>query len=401
VPGLVGLIVNPVAGAGGRVGLHGTDGQERYAEAVRRGGAAASPPRAARALRRITLPAATRMLAAPGVMGGDLAAASGLEVTVLDMPLAGAATTGVSATDASATTGVSATDAATAGVSATGVSTTAADTAQAARLMAAAGVELLVFVGGDGTARDIAAAVPPGLPVVGVPAGVKMRSGVFGTSPEAAADIVSDFARGGGRPLAEAEILDAAADGMRSEFHGVVTVPGAGGRLAGAKSFTMTGSPAELDALCSATARDLAPGVLYLFGPGSTTAGVLRQLGLAGTALGVDAVRDGRLIGTDLSEQEITALMEQGGQTRLVLGVIGGQGFLLGRGNQQLGPVILSRLAPADLIIVATAAKLAALNPPRLLIDTGDEAAFSGLCGYHRVRTGPSRYMMMQVATAA
>jgi predicted polyphosphate/ATP-dependent NAD kinase len=311
------------------------------------------------------------MLAAPGVMGADLAVACGLDVTALEMPLPA------------------------------GAPTTAADTAEAALQMAAAGIELLVFVGGDGTARDIAAALPPGVPVVGVPGGVKMRSGVFGTSPEAAADVVSDFARGGGRPLAEAEILDAAADGMRSEFHGTITVPGVGGRLAGAKSSTMTGSPIELDALYAATARDLAPGILYLFGPGSTTAGVLDQLGLRGTTLGVDAVRDRQLIGTDLSEQEITTLMDQAAETRLVLGVIGGQGFLLGRGNQQLGPAVLSRLTPADLTIIATAAKLAALSPPRLLIDTGDEEAFSGLCGYHRVRTGPSRYMMMQVATAA
>jgi predicted polyphosphate/ATP-dependent NAD kinase len=386
VPVLVGLIVNPVAGAGGRVGLHGTDGAELYAEAVRRGGTAASPPRAARALRRMALPSSTRMLAAPGVMGANLAAACGLDVAELAMPLRAA---------------VSTTGAPTTVVPTTVVPTTGADTAEAARLMAAAGIELLVFVGGDGTARDIAAALPPGLPVVGVPGGVKMRSGVFGTSPEAAADVVSDFARGGGRPLAEAEILDAGDDGVRSEFHGVITVPGAGGRLAGAKSFTMSGSPVELDALCAATAADLTPGTLYLFGPGSTTAGVLDQLGLHGTAVGVDAVRDRELIGTDLSEHEITTLMDRAPQTRLVLGVIGGQGFLLGRGNQQLGPAVLSRLAPADLIIIATAAKLAALSPARLLIDTGDEAAFSGLCGYHRVRTGPSRYMMMQVATAA
>ena len=381
MPGLVGLIVNPVAGAGGRVGLHGTDGAELYAEAVRRGGTAASLPRAARALRRMALPSSTRLLAAPGVMGAGLAAASGLDVTALAMPLRAAVSTTGAPTMA--------------------VRTTAADTVVAAQMLAEAGVELLVFVGGDGTARDIAAALPPGLPVVGVPGGVKMRSGVFGTSPEAAADVVSDFARGGGRPLAEAEILDAAADGAGSEFHGMITVPGAGGRLAGAKSFTMSGSPVELDALCAATAADLAPGVLYLFGPGSTTAGVLAQLGLPGTALGVDAVRDGQLVGTDLSEQEITTLMDQAGHTRLVLGVIGGQGFLLGRGNQQLGPAVLSRLTPADLVIIATTAKLAALSPPRLLIDTGDEAAFSGFRGYHRVRTGPSRYMMMQVATAA
>ena len=171
-----------------------------------------------------------------------------------------------------------------------------------------------------------------------------MRSGVFGTSPEAAADVVSEFARGGGRPLAEAEILDAA----RATACTPSSTPWSrcrGRPPAGrAKSFTSAGSQAELDALCAATAGDLVPGPLYLFGPGSTTAGVLRQLGLRGTTLGVDAVRDGRLIGTDLSEQEIIALMDSAPATRLVLGVIGGQGFLLGRGNQQLGPAVLSRL---------------------------------------------------------
>jgi predicted polyphosphate/ATP-dependent NAD kinase len=371
VPAVIGLIVNPVAGAGGRVGLHGTDGADGYAEAVRRGGIATSPPRAARALRRLALPRSVRMLTAPGTMGADLAAACGLEASTIAMsrPADGL--------------------------------TTAADTVLAARLMASAGADLLVFAGGDGTARDIASALPPGLPVVGIPGGVKMRSGVFGTSPEAAADVVSEFARGGGRPLAQAEVLDAAADGLGTELHAVVKVPGSGGRLAGAKSFAMAGSQAELEALSAAAARDLIAGTLYLFGPGSTTGAVLAQLGLRGTELGVDAVLDGQLIGADLSEQQITGLMESAPASKLVLGVIGGQGFLLGRGNQQLGPAVLARLGPADLVIIATTAKLAALDPPRLLIDAGDEAAFSGLCGYHRVRTGPSRYMIMQVVTAA
>jgi|HubBroStandDraft_6_1064221.scaffolds.fasta_scaffold05786_4 predicted polyphosphate/ATP-dependent NAD kinase len=371
MPGLIGLIVNPVAGTGGRVGLHGTDGGPRYAEAVRRGGTAVSPPRAARALRRVRLPRSWQILAAPGVMGADLAAECGLDVIALPMSLSA------------------------------GGLTTAVDTVAAARLVAEAGADLLVFAGGDGTARDIASVLPPGLPVVGIPAGVKMRSGVFGLSPEAAGDVVSEFAHGAGRPLADAEILDAAADGLRTEFHAVVAAPGRTGRLAGPKTFTTAGSQAELDALCAATAAELEPGILYLFGPGSTTGQVLGQLGLRGTALGVDAVRDGQLTGADLSEQQILALMADAPATRLILGVIGGQGFLLGRGNQQLGPAVLSRLRPADLVIIATAAKLAALDPPRLLIDAGDDAAFSSLCGYHRVRTGPSRYMMMQLATAA
>lgn len=370
----IGLIVNPTAGAGGRVGLHGTDGRDRFAEAVRRGGAPASTPRAARALRRLALSSGdVSILAAPGIMGADVAAASGFTVRALDQQLPADGPT------------------------------TAADTREAARLLAQAGVEVLAFAGGDGTAREIVAAVGTALPIVGIPGGVKMRSGVFGTSPEAAADLISDYLRHADRPLAEAEILDAAEDdGLRTEFYALASVPGlSGSRLAGPKSFGFAGISEEPAALCAAVAADMQPGTLYLFGPGSTTAGVLHQLGLHGTVLGVDAVLDGRLIGTDLTEQAITELMDRSAATRLVLGVIGGQGFLLGRGNQQLGPAVLARLRSEDLLILATAGKLAALSPPRLLIDAGDEVAFGGLGGYYRVRTGPARYMMMQVATAA
>jgi predicted polyphosphate/ATP-dependent NAD kinase len=372
VPGRIGLLVNPVAGLGGRTGLHGTDGEVRLAEAARRGGAAVAAPRAVRALRRLGRPAGLSILAAPGPMGADIAATCGIAADRVGLSLPA------------------------------GHPTTAADTRDAARLLAAAGVDLLLFAGGDGTARDIASAVGPGLPMLGIPSGVKMRSGVFATSPESAADLARDFLRRPGRPCAEAEILDAAGDGLSTEFYAVGTVPGLGhGRLAGAKSTTLVGSRAEVDALCAAVAADLSPGTLYLFGPGTTTGGVLHRLGITGTALGVDAVRDGELIGADLPERAILNLMEQAAATKLLLGVIGGQGFLLGRGNQQLSPDVLARLGPEDLWIIAAAGKLAALDPPVLLLDVGDEAAFRWLDGYHRVRVGPARYMVMRVAAAA
>jgi predicted polyphosphate/ATP-dependent NAD kinase len=373
VPGRVGLLVNPVAGLGGRTGLHGTDGEVRLAEATRRGGAAVSTPRAVRALRRLGQVTDLSILAAPGPMGADIADACGIATDCVGLSLPA------------------------------GRPSTAADTRAAARLLAAAGVDLLLFAGGDGTARDIAAAVGPGLPLLGIPSGVKMRSGVFGTSPESAADLASDFLRRPDRPCAEAEILDAAGDdGLGTEFYAVGTVPSLGhGRLAGAKSTSLVGSRAEFDALCAAVAADLSPGTLYLFGPGTTTGGVLHRLGIAGTALGVDAVRDGELIGADLPEHAILTLMEQAASTKLVLGVIGGQGFLLGRGNQQLSPDVLARLSPEDLWIIAAAGKLTALDPPVLLLDVGDEAAFRWLDGYHRVRVGPARYMVMRVAAAA
>jgi predicted polyphosphate/ATP-dependent NAD kinase len=124
-------------------------------------------------------------------------------------------------------------------------------------------------------------------------------------------------------------------------------------------------------------------------------------LGVVGSAMGVDAVKNNRLVDSDLSERAIVQLMDRSVVTKLILGVIGGQGFLLGRGNQQLGRAVLARLRPDDVLIVASAAKLAALQPPLLLVDAGDETPFDWIPGYLRVRVGPARFMMMQVVSAA
>lgn len=367
--GRIGLLVNPVAGIGGRAGLHGSDGPARIAAAAERGGVPASPPRAARALRRLRELTDTEIIAAPGPMGADIAAACGMPAAVAGRLAR--------------------------------KQTTAADTRAIAPLLAAS-ADVLLFAGGDGTARDIALAVGQDVPLVGIPSGVKMRSGVFATSPEAAAELTAGFLDQPERPRVTAEILDVSPDGLATEFHGIAAVPAdRAHKLAGPKSSGLSGSPAELHALCAAVAADMVPGPLYLVGPGTTTGGIMAELGLPDSPLGVDAVRDGKLIGADLSERGILALMDQAAETRLVLGVIGGQGFLLGRGNQQLSATVLARLRPADLWIVATAGKLLSLDPPVLFADLDDEAAFHGLTGYHRVRTGPARYMMMQVAAAA
>lgn len=369
--GLVGLLVNPAAGMGGRVGLHGTDGMERLAEARRRGAAQVSGARAARAMRRLGPPPGVEVLAAPGPMGIDASTASGVQARPLDVRLGSLQ------------------------------ETTAADTVAAARLLAAAKVDLLLFAGGDGTARDILKAVGRRLPLLGIPSGVKMRSGVFAVSPEAAGDLAANFVTRTDRPCSTAEVLDAAEDGtLTTEFHGVATVPQLGdGRLTGAKESATLSSYAALDALCKAEAREISLGTLCLFGPGTTTGRILECLGISGTPLGVDAVLDGQLVGKDLSEEEILKLMNYAPAVRLVLGVIGGQGFLIGRGNQQIGPRVLSRLQPGAVRIVAAAEKLMRLDPPVLWVDA-DGAVLPWLGGYQRVRVSPNRYVMMRVAAA-
>jgi predicted polyphosphate/ATP-dependent NAD kinase len=291
-----------------------------------------------------------------------------------------------------------------------GAKTTAADTQRAARMMVDAGAVLVLFAGGDGTAADIVRAVGQRVPILGIPSGVKMRSGVFAASPEAAGELAAEFLARADHPVMAADVVDVVEDAAEDrreglplvELRGQASVPSMGrGRLPGPKSSSVSGSDVMLDALCRAVASELVPGTLYIFGPGSTTGRILEVLGLPCSPLGIDAVKDGALVGADLGETAIVELMEGCPKTKLVLGVIGGQGFLLGRGNQQLGAGVLSRLGPEDLIIVSAADKLVGLQPPLLRVDVGDESAFEWATGFQRVRVGPNRFMMMRVSGAA
>jgi predicted polyphosphate/ATP-dependent NAD kinase len=370
----LGLIVNPIAGMGGSVGLKGTDGAATLAEARARGAVPRAGARARRAMAALAaaLPQAA-VIAAPGAMGTD--ALAGLDLTV--EVLAGAA---AGATDA-------------------------VSTRQAAAALAQRDVAAVAFAGGDGTARDIAGVLGLATPLLGIPCGVKMHSGVFATSPEAAGRLGADLLRSGRARvgLRRVEIMDVDEDAIRAgrlsaRLYGYARAPHARGLLQAAKGAAAPGDEAMLDAACAEIARELAPGVLYLVGPGTTAKRVLAALGLEGTLLGVDAVRDGALVGRDLSEAEALALAGVG-PIGVIVGVIGGQGFVFGRGNQQIGPEAIRRAGRAGLVIAASAAKLAALPEPKLLVDTGDPALDAALAGHVRVRTGPRQSMLMRLAT--
>src|SRR5690349_706814 len=314
---LLGLLVNPIAGMGGRVALKGTDGPEALRAARARGASPLAPARAARALARLAEEApAVTLLAAPGTMGAEIARDAGLDVE---------ATSGDAREE-----------------------TSAADTREAASEMRERGVDLLLFAGGDGTARDIHAAVGSTLPLLGVPTGVKMHSGVFAATPAAAGAAAAAYLRGATQ-LQDADIADQDANGV--EIHGAVRVPRQPRLMLGRK----TGSdPANLERLAAAV--DLRS-ELTLFGPGTTTEAVLRRLGQHGTLLGVDAVRDGQVVFRDLDEAGLLTLLDAHEDVALVVGVVGGQGALFGRGNQQLSPAVLRRIGRDRIQIVASAEK--------------------------------------------
>jgi predicted polyphosphate/ATP-dependent NAD kinase len=384
----IGIIVNPLAGIGGAVALKGSDGVETVALARARGAQAQSPARAARALRALaasTDPKSVRIMAAPGSMGATAAREAGFDVT----------STGTESVEITTAPEI----------------TTAQDTRAAAAAMRDAGVELLLFAGGDGTARDIVDVVGQQLPVLGIPAGVKMHSGVFAPSPEAAARAGEAVLRTepGTLKLRSADVADVDEQALRdgrvsSVLYGSASVPDLPRTVLPAKAGSRPNPGSELELLCRAIAQQMEPGCMYLVGPGSTTAGVISAVGLSGTLLGVDAVVDNELVGRDLTEAQILELLDQSDRSKLIVGLVGGQGMLFGRGNRQLSPDVLRRLTAGQgltrdrVTILAAADKLLQLAPPTLWVDTGDPDLDSEFCGYVRVHVGPREQIVIKVS---
>ena len=365
----LGLVVNPIAGMGGRVGMHGTDG-EALTCARARGAEPVTGPRAARALTRLRTadgPHELIVLTAGGAMGADVLDGIDMPYEVIHHP---------------------------AGQS------TAADTMAAITALADRSVDLLMVVGGDGTLRDAAATLGSRpLATLGVPAGVKMFSSAFATSPEAAADVASRyFADPDGVGLRTAEVVDHACHG--SELFATLQIPAVAGGVQAAKSVVRHGNDTgELNGLGRDIARGMEPGRLYLLGPGTTVGYVSAALGIPDSRLGVDVVLDGSLIAVDLSESELLDLIDKTPACTLVLGVVGGQGFLLGRGNQQLSPAVLSAVGADNVVVLAARSKIAALQPPVLRVDVGECAAEQPLRGYQRVRIASGHSTVLRIVS--
>ena len=353
-------MVNPIAGMGGGVGLKGTDTPAILREARARGAvprAGARMETVLRALARTDAPFA--LLAAPGAMGEESAKAAGLRPAVIGPRLAG--------------------------------ETAAADTCAAARAMEASGARPILFAGGDGTARDMAAAVAGRVPVIGVPAGVKMHSAVYATSPRAAADLALRTLAGAFETC-EREVMDIDESAFRggvvsARLYGYLRVVYAPTLVQNVKTGSVNGEPAALRRVAAQVAHRMEAGRLYAMGPGTTIRAVMEALGLPKTLLGVDLVRDGALLAADADEAGILRALA-GGPGAVVVTPIGGQGHFLGRGNQQIGARVVRAVGPGNVIVASTPEKLAALCGSTLHVDTGDPALDRALAGWRRVLTG-------------
>jgi predicted polyphosphate/ATP-dependent NAD kinase len=288
------------------------------------------------------------------------------------------------------------------GAESTGL-TSAEDTRRAAAAFIGAGVDIIVFAGGDGTARDVYDVVQQRVPVLGIPAGVKMHSGVFAVSPEAAGELLLELARGGlvGLRAHEVRDIDEEAfrhDVVRSRFYGEMLVPGEGRYLQHTKVGGKESHELVAADIAAWMAETMEAGRTYLIGPGSTTAAIMDELGLPNTLLGVDIVRDGELLGSDVDENKLLqALSDAEGGATIVVTVIGGQGHVFGRGNQQFSPAVIRSVGLDHITIVAAKSKIMALQGRPLLLDTNDPQLDEELSGYYSIVTGYDDYILYRV----
>lgn len=370
----LGVIVNPLAGIGGPVGLKGSDGEEIVTEALARGARQRAQTRTAQALAVLADCAGqVRITCLDGAMGGDAVAAAGLSWQSLG---------------------------------ATPATTGAGDTQATAQALRARGVDLILFAGGDGTARDMVAAVGDSLPVLGIPAGVKMHSGCYAVSPQGAGEILLRLVRAGLVDIGLCEVRDideqAFRQGtVRTRFYGELLVPRVGQFLQQVKSSGREVEELVIQDIGADLVESMLPDCLYLVGPGTTPSGFMQELGLENSLLGIDAVVNGDLVGSDLGEHQILALLDEYPQARIVVTAIGGQGHVFGRGNQQLSAEVLRRVGADNLIIVASKTKLTELAGRPLLLDTGDPALDRALAGYRPVRTGYHDAVVYPLATGS
>ncbi len=367
----LGLIINPVAGLGGRVGLKGSDDLEIQRQALALGAVPQAANRAAQALARLR-PLASRfdLITYPGEMGEAAATAAGLSAIVIGTIHPGR--------------------------------TTAADTRRAAMEMLALVVDLLLFAGGDGTARDVCQAVGQALPVLGIPAGVKIHSAVYATSPASAGDLAALYLQGKVTGRREAEVMDVDEDAVRrgviaAGLYGYLTVLFLRELVQGRKAPSGPGESAAMDAIACQVVDGMEPGCLYILGPGTTTRTIAARLGLAKTLIGVDVVLDNCLSAADVNEAQLLALLP-GRSAQIVVTPIGGQGFLFGRGNQQISPAVIRAVGRENVTVVSTPHKVHALEGRPFLVDTGDPAVDKLLSGYVRVITGYGEQIIYRVS---
>jgi len=374
----IGFIVNPIAGMGGRVGLKGSDGKETIELARKLGAVPECPGKARIALKQIksSYTGDVEIITYPDTMGEYEARDTGFEPTVIGEIDSG--------------------------------ETTADDTIRAASDMRDAEVDLIFFAGGDGTARNIFDALgEEKVAVLGIPGGCKIHSAVYAINPKTAGDLVVQYLEGKVKDLKVSEVMDIDEDAFRkgivtAKLYGYLYVPNEMRMVQNMKSGRGYSEEAALDRLSGYIADIMDPNTLYVVGTGSTTKKILDKLGEEGTLLGVDLVYKRKIVARDVNERGILDYMDSySGDVRMIVTVIGGQGYIFGRGNQQLSPRVIRRVGLDNIIIAASKPKMLSMFGKPLLVDTGDEELNDALTGYRRVFVGYEDSVMFRVTCSA
>lgn len=363
------LIINPYAGIGGEAALKGSDGQTEQALAY--SSELRTPKRTQRFLQALgdCLPAID-FITAEGLMGQQVLEQENATVRYIakvEQP------------------------------------SKASDSKRVALELAQQQPDLLVFVGGDGTARDMVDSIGLSVPALGVPGGVKMQSAVFAISPEAAAEVVKQMIAGDLVQVSERDVRDideqALREGrVRSQYYGGLLVPEQAQWIQAVKE-----GGREDERLVAEDIADYLSEImveqekLMIVGPGSTTATWLEKLGIDYTLVGFDAILNGELLQKDLTARDILALLDRYPDALVVITPTGNQGFLLGRGNQQLNVEVLKRLDKSQFLIIASQSKLRSLEQRPLLIDSNDRALDQALAGFYPIITAWQQQILYPV----
>ena len=362
----IGLIVNPIAGMGGSVGLKGTDG-ETYKQALKIGAEPVTPKSTKELLSHIINKDKINLVVAPQKMGEEYVKGFDVAFNVIGR---------------------------------VGKETSAEDTKKIIGEMLNYAIKLLIFVGGDGTARDVYDVVDSKIPVVAVPAGVKVFSSIFAVSVRAAAEMVDSFINGTG--LTEEEVLDideiAFREGrLASRLYGYLIVPDVKKLLQVSKEASNIDSPSveNKEEIAEYIIENLDKKTLYLLGPGTTLKAITDKLNLNKTLLGIDAVFDNKLLASDLNEKSIIELLKRYKNKKIIVTPIGGNGFIFGRGSRQFTPEVIKKVGRANIIIVGNRNKVNKLDCLR--VDTGDFEVDKLLCGRMKTIIGYTEEMVMEV----
>ncbi|MHA2387593.1 MAG: ATP-NAD kinase family protein [Candidatus Hodarchaeales archaeon] len=357
----VGLIVNPIAGMGGRVGLKGTDGVEILEQARLLGAQPESHNRALIAIQKL-LPIKEKieLITYPEEMGGIIAKKCSFQPTIIGSISKG--------------------------------KTTPEDTQRAAKDLLDLNIHLLLFAGGDGTARNIYDAIEGKVVTLGIPTGVKIQSAVFARNPTRAGELALAFLQERTHRVRETEVMDIDEDLfregiVRAKLYGYLKIPYERAHVQSSKAGSPETESFAHQAIAEEIIENMETDYFYIVGPGTTTRAIMDKLQLANTLLGIDLIYNKKLIANDLNESKIVHHI-QGKKVKLIITPIGGQGYILGRGNQQLSPDIIQKIGRENIIVIATRNKLNSLNGQPLLVDSGDKGIDELLCGYIGIITG-------------